>query len=423
MPEKLLIEPLPKQPVVDGIDLPLSKSVLNRYLCMELLQNGTLTQLPAYSLADDVVLMHNVLQKLSNHQSDQSGEPVVLDCHNAGTVARFAAVMAASLGIKAIVKGDPRLHQRPVAELGEMLKSVGFDLEWIGQKGFLPLLINGGRCSVDTLRVKATESSQHISACLLVAPFLGRELVVEWSEDIVSWPYVELTIKMMQQSGARASLQPKSVVISPGGYPYLKPFWVRDWSSAAFMLQAATMMPVGSTIPLRRLTRNQLQGDEIAEELFAPLGVTLQNHPEGLMAIKRSTPDPVVKADFTHCPDLFNTFAMAVAMLNLSGVLRCPKHLRYKESNRLGDFLETLARNGFQVDLKGDELLIEPRNSPLPNPLLCNSMNDHRIAMSWAIAGIKHPVLLINPDVVSKSFPGFFSQLEKVASLTTCNHR
>jgi len=416
MESVLEIDPLPSITAGTAVELPFSKSILNRYLIMSYLTNGEIPEITGPDVADDVILMQQVLKKLADHKGVVS-DVVEIHCANAGTVARFSAVLAAFTGINIMLTGDERLQQRPVAELGDLLVQAGAHLQWHRKVGFLPVTITSGGLSSHQFRVGIDRSSQHLSALLMMGPLSEQGISVTLDGVPVSWPYVEMTVNMMRGAGAVVKCDKRSIQVMAGGYPALKPLWVADWSAAAFFLQALALLPKGTELLLRNLHYTGLQGDEEAGRMFEMLGVHLRPVSNGMLAENTGILSDPIAADFTNYPDLFNAFVIAAALLKVNASFRCPEHLIFKESDRLNELCSALRNNGFRVVLEGNHLELINVEKRCSAPLVFHSAGDHRLAMSFAAAGVKYPVTLHNPGVVAKSFPSFYAHLQKLAVL------
>ncbi len=416
IPDRILITPRNQHPSPLEIELPRSKSMLNRYLLMYALQHRTLPTDELSAEADDVRLMKAVVHQILQSVHCQ-GNSVVLDCGNAGTVARMSIVLAAFLGVNATFTGVPRLLERPVMETVDVLKQAGVMVRHHAKEEFLPLQIIGNGFNKNYWHIRASQSSQHLSALLLTGPFVPNGITVHLPEKAVSKPYIDLTITMMRDAGATVDLSDRIIRVEQGGYPLLRAPAEADWSAAAFALQATALMPKGTQVLLKNLSRSGSQGDEAAEQLFALLGVNLTEYADGLMAMNIGMPSGNVFADLTETPDLFNAFAVTAALLHADATIRFPEHLVFKESDRLKELIDALESNGFVLELKPDDqiLHLQTRLIPYPQMLSFNSAGDHRIAMSSALAGIKYKTMLENPHVVAKSFPSFFKQLNQFA--------
>jgi 3-phosphoshikimate 1-carboxyvinyltransferase len=413
-----VITPLQKKKQQVCINLPSSKSMLNRSLLMYALQFRRLPAMDIAPEAEDVAMMYDVLMKIVN--STQEQQPVTLYCGNAGTVVRMASVVAAFFGGQFVIQGDEKMLMRPMAELIQLLEQLGVEVECPCHQGFLPIVIRsqGFRSKHSILSVSANQSSQHLSGLLLTAPFIPGGLTIERTSDTVSWPYVELTIKMMQAAGALVSIDGNRITVHEGSYQNVTLETEADWSSAAFFFQALTLLPVGSEILLSGLAFTGNQGDEVVANLFARLGIETTSTPSGIRIQRCHGHNALVQVDFKHCPDLFNSFAMGVAASGVKGELTGLAHLPFKESDRLANLCSALKENGFPFHVSENVLTIHPRTSEMPETLRFASHGDHRVAMSAAMWGVKYPAIVKDPLVVAKSFPQFYTQLQKLTVIS-----
>jgi 3-phosphoshikimate 1-carboxyvinyltransferase len=408
----LLITPRQKYRNHMVVEIPRSKSMLNRYLMMHALQFKAIPAVDFSGEADDVRLMQHVISQLlqATHSPDVTVE---LHCGNAGTVARMGAVLAGFLGVKTVITGDKRLLERPLGELSDLLEQAGVRTRFFDKPGFPPIQIAGNGYKTRHWEVRASQSSQHLSALLLTGPFVKKGITVNLQDKLVSESYVDLTIRMMIDAGARVERSGRVIRVEEGGYPLLQMPVEADWSAAAFAFQATALMPERTEVLIRNLNRSGFQGDEAAEHLFSLLGVAVREHPNGLVAINLGSTAEIISADLIETPDLFNAFAITTALSHVNARIKYPPHLAFKESDRLDELVKALKNNGFEATVSPEMLALSPRLEPYPNTLLFDSAGDHRIAMSCALAGIKSPTILSNPFVVSKSFPDFFNQMNQ----------
>jgi 3-phosphoshikimate 1-carboxyvinyltransferase len=409
-PTKIEIHGLEPLAPVYAFDLPGSKSAINRYLMMAALEGREVDDSLLDGEADDTRLMVRVLRTICDPPASHTS-PIVLHCANAGAVARMASVFAAFKGGKYLITGNQRMLERPVDELCDLLIQGGIQVHWLEKPGYIPFVIDSAGFSGTHFSVNARKSSQHLSGLLLVAPYLPQGAVIHLATQPVSAPYILMTIRMMREAGAMVHHADSTITILPGNYHNLIFPKEADWSSAAFFFQAAALLPRGSSLLLKGLRQTGLQGDEAAIELYRQTGVTARNHPEGLMLDHSDEAASHWVADFIHTPDLFNGFAVTAAMCNAEATLTGLDHLVHKESDRLNHLVESLRENGFNVQLVDNQLVMGKRNLPIPQTLCFDSAGDHRVAISFALAALLHPVILSNPFVVSKSFPDFFTQL------------
>lgn len=413
-PIRIEIHGLDTLPPAYPFNLPGSKSVINRHLVMVALEGQKIDDSLLDAEADDTQLMYSVLNKIMDTPAP-ADSPVTLHCGNAGAVARMASLVAAFKGGRYIVTGNQRMLERPMDELCDLLMQGGIRVDWLKKPGYPPFAIDSGGFSATHFSVNARKSSQHLSGLLLVAPYLPHGAVIHLASQPVSAPYIDMTISMMREAGVVVNHAGSEITIRPGKYHHLSFPKVADWSSAAFFFQAAALLPQGSSLLLKGLRQTGLQGDEAAIELYLQTGVHARNHPEGMMLEHTAEASMRWVADFIRTPDLFNGFAVTAAMRNTEAILTGLDHLVHKESDRLNHLVNSLKLNGFNVNLVDNQLVVGKRTQPFPPTLSFDSAGDHRVAISFALAGLKHPVVLSNPFVVSKSFPDFFEQFPALA--------
>ncbi|MFO7722830.1 MAG: hypothetical protein R6V49_06365 [Bacteroidales bacterium] len=396
-----------------SIDLPGSKSIISRLLMMAALEKQAFDPVILNREAEDTMYMYNVLSRIT--VSPENLGMIELDCGNAGTVVRMASLFAALKGGRYRISGTFAMERRPVDELAMLLEQAGTSVQFLRKKGFLPMILDSKGIKGNHFRLTADVSSQHISGLLLVAPFIQGGVTITLEGEVVSKPYIDLTIKMMQQAGAAVSQSGNAITVQHGHYPSLRMAWDADWSSAAFFYQAAAMMPVPVSFLLKDLHLRGLQGDEAAAELFRQLGVTTKATNSGIVIRNSGKKNQIIHADFTHCPDLFNAFATAAAFANRPATLTGIRNLRHKESNRLEAITHQLKHPGFTLSEDGNTLSIQPYTYPADSGFTFSSWLDHRVAASLAMVGLIFPARLEHPFVTGKSFPGFYEQFQDFA--------
>lgn len=333
------------------VDLPISKSIANRLLVRSALRGDMFPELPANNLPEDVSLLYNILT--ANQSSINVG--------NCGTAMRFlAAYYAQKEGTKVQIDGNERMRKRPIGTLVEALLKMGADIGYLGEDGYPPLRICGRKLHGVSLEIPHTESTQFISALLLIKDCVDGELLLK--ADMTS-PYIAMTEQILSSSSV--SLE-------------------RDWSSAAFWYEYVALHP-DATILLKGLTMSTMQGDVVVSELFKFFGVNTSEVNEGILLSKNSQTQikDSLTINFSDCPDLYP--ATYVTATRLGVRLHClgTERLAYKESNRLTAF---------------DNLTTNTQYYP--------SFHDHRIAMALLMADIATDDLVC----IAKSYPDFVKQ-------------
>jgi 3-phosphoshikimate 1-carboxyvinyltransferase len=395
----------PLKAVSDTIHIPSSKSISNRMLIIRSLAKSKAALLNL-SQSDDT----EVLRKSLDSETD------VKDVGHAGTSMRFLTAFLSTQPGEVILTGSQRMKKRPIGPLVDALKQLGASIEYLEINGYPPLKILGGNLSGGTIEIEAGISSQFTSALMMIGPMLPGGLTVELKGEVVSATYIEMTLSLMNRCGAGASFDGKKISIPEGSYT-MEDFSVEsDWSGASYWFQVAALLP-GSEITLTGLYQNSLQGDSTLVRIFEPLGVQSAFSDEGLQL--RSS-EKVLPAhfdhDFTGCPDLAQTCAVSLCALGVPYRFTGTRTLRVKETDRIAALSSELKKVGFVLheDPAGEWMAWDgTRCEPERDPLI-STYHDHRMAMAFAPLAITLGKIAIeDPGVVSKSYPGFWTDLEK----------
>lgn len=386
------------------IQLPASKSISNRALIINALGKGTY---PPVNLSDcdDTCVMIKALTE---------GEETI-DIMAAGTAMRFlTAYLSVTPGEK-IITGTARMQQRPIQILVDALRELGAEIEYAGNEGFPPLSIKGAELQGNEITLKGNVSSQYISALLMIGPVLKNGLILHLSGEIVSRPYINLTLQLMQDFGAKAAwTSPSSISVAPQPYQSI-PFTVEsDWSAASYWYQIA-ILSSKAEIELLGLFHNSYQGDSRGAEVFSRLGITTEFTPKGIKLKKTGKVPPRLDEDFVDIPDLAQTFVVTCALLNIPFRFTGLQSLKIKETDRIAALRTELKKLGYIIEEENDSVLMwnGERCEPEKVPVIA-TYEDHRMAMAFAPAVILHPNLEIaDPQVVTKSYPGYWEDLKK----------
>ncbi|MCX6286326.1 MAG: 3-phosphoshikimate 1-carboxyvinyltransferase [Bacteroidetes bacterium] len=421
------------------IQLPSSKSISNRLLIMQALSAEEF-KIGNLSKAEDTLLLQKLLNKISSSAGQQ--DAVELDCSDAGTDLRFLTALLSVKPGRWVLTGTNRMRQRPVGELVENLKQLGAAIEYLGNVGFPPLLIKGRNLKSMELHVNAGVSSQFVSALLLIGPYLSEGLTLHLKGDVVSEPYIDMTVKLMKTFGIKARKWKHMIQLEPGAYTGKKITVESDWSSASFWYQAAALADKADLL-LPGFDEKSLQGDSIIASAFTVFGVksdflktrskkaapnesATTNSPSHHLIVSPFTlhlsrhPSRLegFYYDFTHHPDLALPVITTCAALGLRGRFEGLKTLVIKESDRVRSLTTELQKLGCKLTLtSGDYPVIEIQPSKLiaKPDVIIDTYRDHRMAMTFAMLALKTGSLRIaDPDVVAKSYPGFWGDLESV---------
>ena len=394
-----------------NIQLPASKSISNRALVIHALSNSEL--LPQnLSVCDDTEVMMDALMY----------KPHTVDIKAAGTAMRFLTAYFAATGGDHIITGTERMKQRPIGILVDALRYLGAEIEYVGEQGFPPLHIKGKSLDGGHIDIPANVSSQYISALLMIGPVLRDGLELRMTGEIVSRPYIDLTLWMMREFGAEADWSDvDTVTVKPFPYTQRQYTIESDWSAASYWYEIVALTgDMESPARLSGLFDNSKQGDSIVRYIFSLLGVkTKFNAQDGIgnypVAIKKHTCLlPRLDYDFVAAPDLTQTVVVTCALMDIPFKFTGLASLRIKETDRIEALKRELLKLGYVLrDENGDTLIWDgTRCEPSLQPI--DTYHDHRMAMAFAPAAIKFPGLRINdPQVVTKSYPQFWDDLEK----------
>ena len=419
------------------IRLPASKSISNRILILNALSKSDYP-IANLSDSDDTQVLMKALLSL------QAGN-TAFDVGAAGTSMRFlTAYLAQSEGVWTIT-GSERMKKRPIKILADSLREIGGEIEYMGKEGFPPLKIYGRKLTGGSIALNGGVSSQYLSALMMIAPLTLQGLDIRLEGTIVSRPYIEMTVSLMQTFGIRALWKGQHIRIEPQMYQPL-PFTVEnDWSAASYWYEIVALAGNSAEVELAGLEQNSIQGDAKVAELFESMVSSTACHPaldagsplivchpaldagspekgliiSGGLRVKPAmttsrVPAMTIVHDFTNEPDLAQTLAVTCCLLDIPFHFTGLQSLRIKETDRISALQTELKKLGYAV--KAGETAMEwsgERCDPDPDPLI-STYEDHRMAMAFAPVCLKTGSIRISePAVVSKSYPGFWKDLEK----------
>ena len=442
----------PDKTLKGKIQLPSSKSISNRLLIMQAV-SGEKFSINNLSRADDTVILQKLLNTID--MSANQKDAVIIDCSNSGTDLRFLTALLAMKPGRWVLTGSDRMKQRPVGELVDSLKQLGASVEYLGNVGFPPLLIKGRKLGSCDLQINAGISSQFISALLMIGPYLSEGLTLHLKGDVVSEPYINMTVKLIKECGIEITKWKHEIRIEPGPYSGNQFTVESDWSAASFWYQAAALAD-NVNLELPGLSKKSLQGDSLIASAFTVFGVQSEfgrirpetgksekrkakseerienSHEaqaksqepramseESMGTVKLSKTPSIPEGfyyDFTHHPDLALPMIATCAALGLRGRFEGLKSLAIKESDRVRSLTTELQKLGCKLKLTtGDFPVIEIQPSKLlQNPdAVIDTYRDHRMAMTFAMLALKTgSIRIADPEVVTKSYPGFWEDLD-----------
>ena len=393
------------------INLPASKSISNRVLMIHALAGGD-TLPDNLSDCDDTEVIIRALAAM----------PYEIDIKAAGTAMRFMTAYLSVTERKHLLTGTDRMKRRPIAPLVNALRYLGADIRYAGETGFPPLIINGKTLEGGRLEVPGNISSQYISALLMIGPALKEGLELHLMGEIISRPYIDLTLWTMQEFGAEAEWTDMDIItVRPQVYkshPYLIE---NDWSASSYWYEMLALQGAsGSSIKLKGLTDGSKQGDSVVKYLFSLLGVktTFDNKEEGQPTTVTLTRHrcllPRLDYDFTGSPDLAQTFVVTCALLDIPFTFTGLASLKIKETDRIEALKAEMKKLGYLIKDENNNTLRWEGERCTPSLQPIDTYEDHRMALAFAPAACRFPGLRINnPGVVSKSYPHYWDDLRK----------
>ena len=413
----------PRGPLDASVRVPGSKSITNRALLIAALAEGE-SELHGALASDDTRVMLDALGRLGCEARPGAESWRVrgtggalrapdgpLMVGNSGTTARFLTVAAALADGPVVIDGSPRMRERPIEDLARALVALGVRVEILGRGGCPPVRVAGGGLPGGEVEVDARRSSQYVSALLLSAPYAANELVLRFTEGIlVSRPYVELTLQVMRAFGAAADWnEAGGVSVRAGGRYAGCRFAVEpDASSAAYPFCAAAI--AGGRVRVEGIPPDSVQADFGLLEILERMGCRVRRGADFAEVVGPSGPLRGLDLDMNDLPDA--VLALAVVALFADGKTRIRNvaNLRIKETDRLAALETELRKLGADARTTQDSLTVAP--GPLRGAEI-ETYDDHRMAMAFALAGLRIPgVLIRDPACVSKTWPEYFSVLE-----------
>ena len=379
-----------------------SKSESNRVLILNsIFKNIKISNL---SDSDDTVVLKNALENL--HKS--------IDIHHAGTAMRFLTAYLSTLdGGKFILTGSKRMKERPIGILVDALKNLGFNINYLKKKGYPPLKINGTKSEKSIIKLKSDISSQFISALILIGPTFKNGLTIELDGEIISKPYINLTLNVLKRMGIGYSFR-KNIIkidnvkeINP-----IKYLIESDWSSSSYFYSIVAI-DKKINIKLSNFFKESFQGDSFIEKIFIKLGVKTEflNQTEILLSPINDFKKPSsLSFNLIDNPDLAQTVAVTCLALKIQVKITGLQTLKIKETDRILALYNELSKLGAKIIFDDTSIeIIPPIN--LNKNIEIFTYDDHRMALSFAPLGLITPLIINDPDVVTKSFPSYWNDL------------
>ena len=433
--------------------LPSSKSISNRALAIGALA-GSIASITNLSDCDDTEVMQRWLTE----------RPSTVDVGAAGTSMRFSTALLAVGQGEHVITGSERMKNRPIKILVDALRRLGADISYVEKEGYPPLRIVGkGGLSYGSVSLPGNVSSQYISALMMIGPYLKNGLILTLTDKVISRPYIEMTMSLMRQFGAKVywdcssdesngtvdepchsngiedelchsngtvdeSLESNSagdkstesnvIIVEPGRYA-VKSFNVEsDWSAASYWYEMVALSSEGDArVLLPGLYEDSLQGDSKGREVFSLLGVKTEYTKDGVLLSKKTREVDTLEYDFVQMPDLAQTFVVTCCMMGVPFHFTGLESLKIKETDRIVALKNEMAKLGFDLEDRNDsELLWDGRRRALTaeeyDSVAIDTYEDHRMAMAFApVALVNGSIRINNPHVVSKSYPRYWDNL------------
>jgi 3-phosphoshikimate 1-carboxyvinyltransferase len=399
------------------ISLTGSKSECNRALIISALSQGSVV-VENLSNAADTITLNQILNELSQNNLHQQ----TVDVGPAGTAMRFLTAFLAAKDGKFLLTGSERMKQRPIGILVEALKAIGADIVYAEQEGFPPIIIQGPlKQSSNKVKIKGDISSQYISALLMVAPTLDEGLTLEIQGELTSLPYVKMTLDMLATAGISHEWSGNNISIRQQEFIDSTLAVEPDWSAASYWYSIAALAD-SAQIDLPYLKNKSLQGDSRIREIMVSFGVETSSIENGirLNSVSKSFSNEIM--DLKDCPDLAQTIIVCAAILGKNLQFTGLETLKIKETDRVLALQNELGKLGVLLTEKNLVYTLNCDKLHLPEKVSFRTYDDHRMAMAFApLALVIKEVDLEDMDVVEKSYPDFWKDLEK-AGFTITEH-
>ena len=377
-------------------------------------------------LADDQYAALDAIEKLGAKYkiSDDKNEILIdgistptsdltIDCNESGLTARIITAIACAIGFTGVITGSERMKTgRPINDLVDALKLLGMNIKYLEKENYLPLKIEkASETKNNTISISTTASSQFLTSLLIIAPLLDNGLIIKTTGKKRSMSYVDITLSMMNDFGVNdIQINEDEYIIENSEYKALEYTVEGDYSSCAFFGEAVAI--TGGKAIIHNLKRDSLQGDKYFFDIIEMMGTNIK-WADNTLIVNSKTTKSLNSIDMKNCPDVVMSLSIVMAYTKGEHKITNISHLRIKESDRLHAIAENLKKIGAIVTEYDDSLKIVGQDSLLGNSVI-EAFNDHRIAMSFAIAGlVSDNITIDNPNCVNKSFPHFWQIFSK----------
>jgi 3-phosphoshikimate 1-carboxyvinyltransferase len=382
------------------INLASSKSISNRALIINALCAGE-SKLLNLAEARDTRLMIKLLQEDSH----------TIDVKDAGTTMRFLTRYFALTNQHKLLTGSPRMQERPIGILVDALRSIGANIDFHSKACYPPLETKGFESQkTERISIRGDVSSQYISSILMMAPVLPKGLEVELTGKVMSKPYIEMTLSLMEHFGVSHSWLGNLITIPAQEYRPTTLTIESDWSAASYWYSLVALSKEAE-VTILGLQQHSFQGDRQIADIMKLLGVNTNFHQDGLTISKGGKSSKNIRWDFSSCPDLGQTVMVTCAALGVQLTATGLESLYIKETDRITAMKTELGKLGVELEEQQGLWHLRPNNLDSSKTVSFKTYEDHRMAMALAPLALKLPVTIEDPDVVQKSYPGFWKDL------------
>lgn len=391
------------------IKLTGSKSISNRILIIKAL-SGLDFSIQNLSDSDDTKHLKDAIEKYTSTN--------LIDVGHAGTDMRFLTAFLSIKNGDYELTGAERLQQRPIKDLVDVLRTLGADITYRKNEGFPPLQIKGNELQGGAVEISGKVSSQFITALLLVAPYFTEGLELTIKDELVSKPYVYMTIELMKQFGASVSWKDNKIFVEPIPFSYYKKEFIveSDWSAASYYYSMVALSKIGTKLSIQGLFENSLQADAVCQNIYKNLGVqTTFKNDEIIISKNSDVNTSLLELDFIQCPDIAQTLVCSCIGLNIPFQFTGLQTLKVKETDRITALQNELQKIGCEIEITDNSIQWKKVKSEAIDNLYVATYNDHRMAMSFApLCLLVDNVIVENAEVVSKSYPMFWEHLKSI---------
>jgi 3-phosphoshikimate 1-carboxyvinyltransferase len=418
-----------------SVRLPGSKSISNRVLLLAALAEGV-TEIHGLLASDDTARMLEALRALGVQLTEVDADCLRVEgcagrfparrtelfLGNAGTAFRSLTAVLALAGGEYVLKGVARMHERPIGDLVAALRQSGADIEYLANEGFPPLRLKPAVIAPGgVVKIRGDVSSQFLTGLLMALPLTGVETTVEVAGELISKPYVEITLELMARFGVRVARREWRAFTVPARARYLAPGPFRvegDASSASYFLALGA---IGATadkpVRVEGAGRDAIQGDVRFADALRAMGAVIEMGGDWMSAHAPAGGLSAITLDCNHIPDAAMTLAVTALFARGKTTLTNIASWRVKETDRLAAMAKELGKLGAQVEEGDDSLAItSPANGQPLRAAIIDTYDDHRMAMCFSLAALGTPLRINDPACTAKTFPGYFERFTRLVT-------